>query len=251
MTFEELILQHRGHILQVVRDLGRRHHLAAAEREEFEGRAFHALERNDFELLRAFDGRSTWNTYLTLVVTREFHAYQALLWGSWRPSAVARRLGPAGVLLEELVRRDGLTLEDAFEVMRSGHRVDLPRYRLLHAARVLGLSDSTRLPPVTNDAPDDEVIQGLLQGLLAQLPPEDRLMLTLRYRDGQPLTTVARVLQRDVRPVERRLEQVEMTLRRALAGAGIPEAHVQRVLQPAAVASAHRWWETVLPRPSK
>jgi DNA-directed RNA polymerase specialized sigma24 family protein len=254
MTFEELIHQHRGHIAQVVRDLARRHHLAAAERDEFEDAVFHALERNDFELLRAFDGRSSWDTYITLILTREFYAYQAALWGQWRPSAVARRLGPAGILLEELVVRDRLLVSEAIDVMRSSHRVDLPRYRLFHIAQMLGLSDAAPAaasPQADEAEPPESHTHVALQDAIGQLSPDDRLLVALRFRDGQPMTRVASVMQRDVRPVQRRLEQVAWTLRLALRESGVSDAEIDRLLQPPGGVSAHRWWETVLPRPSK
>jgi len=91
VTFEQLISQQRPHVGRVLQALARRHHLAPPEIAEFQVVVDLAFERNDYELLKAFDGRSTWETYLTTVVTRLFFSYQGGLWGQWRPTALAQR----------------------------------------------------------------------------------------------------------------------------------------------------------------
>jgi hypothetical protein len=259
VTFEQLIVQQRAHIEQAVRDLARRHHLAPAEIDEFEITVLRSLERNDFELLRAFDGRSTWETYLNLVVTREFFLFQGELWGQWRPTATAHRLGPAAVLLEELVVRDHLSLAEAIDLMRSVHRVDMPRYRIAHMARQLrldaGLETKAHEPAALRaDAPADRRVQDLVRKALALLSPDDRLIVELRLRDGQPLTRIARIMRMDVRPLQRRLDHVTSVLTEALLAEGIQRAEVDALLRQADAGSSpslQTWWQTVLSRPSK
>jgi hypothetical protein len=260
VTFEQLILQQRSHIDQVVRDLARRHHLAQAETDEFRAIVSRSLERNDFELLRAFDGRSTWETYLTLVVTREFFLFQGELWGQWRPTPTARRLGPAGVLLEELVLRDHVSLAEAIELMRSVHRVDLPRYRIAQMAQQLRLDVGLGERPATlpaaagGEGHANPRIHDVVRSALALLSPDDRLIVELRFRDGQPLTRIARIMRLDVRPLQRRLERVKSVIAESLLGEGIARQDVDALLQNAEHDTPHllqTWWQTVLSRPSK
>jgi hypothetical protein len=259
VTFEQLIEQQRTHIEKAVRDLSRRHHLAPTEIEEFGSIVMRSLERNDFELLRAFDGRSTWETYLNLLVTREFFLFQGELWGQWRPTATAHRLGPAAVLLEELVVRDHLSLAEAIDLMRSVHRVDLPRYRILHMARQLRLDaglDSGAIEPAVAraDTQADRRMQDLVRNALATLSPDDRLVVELRLRDGQPLTRIARIMRMDVRPLQRRLDHVTKVLTESLLAEGIERARVDALLRESDADASHSlqtWWQTVLSRPSK
>jgi hypothetical protein len=260
VTFEQLIVQQRSHIDQVIRDLARRHHLAPAEMHEFAAVVMRSLERNDFELLRAFDGRSTWETYLTLVVTREFFLFQGDLWGQWRPTATARRLGPAAVLLEELVLRDHVSLTEAIELMRSVHRVDMPRYRIAEMAQQLRIDVGfgERVPTFPTEEDDEGYsnphVQGVVREALALLSPDDRLIVELRFRDGQPLTRIARVMRMDARPLQRRLDQVKSVVADSLLGEGVPRPDVDALLQYGERDTPHSlqtWWQAVLSRPSK
>lgn len=259
MKFEQLIAQQRPHIDQVVRDLARRHYLAPAEIEEFRTTVVRAIERNDFELLRAFDGRSTWETYLSLVVTREFFLFQGVLWGQWRPTGSARRLGPAGVLLEELVLRDRLSVSESIELMRSVHRVDLPRYRLQKMAEQLQLTSGAptmRQGSVPNSVQNTlgPAVQSALRGALALLSPDDRLILELRFRDRQPLARIAKMMGVDGRPLQRRLEHVKDVIGHSLIREGIPRHDVELLLQHAdgdAADPRQKWWQAVLTRPTK
>ena len=259
MTFEQLIVQQRSHIEQVVGDLARRHHLAPAEVQEFRGIAMRSLERHDFELLRAFDGRSTWETYLTLVVTREFFLFQGELWGQWRPTQTARRLGPAAVLLEELVLRDHVSISEAIDLMRSVHRVDMPRYRIAQMAQELRLDVGfgERLPSLAAEARgegcSDPRIQEVVREALAALPPDDRLIVELRFRDGQPLTRIARIMRMDARPLQRRLNQVKAVIADSLLGEGVSRTEIDALLQHGECDTSqmlHTWWHAVLSRPS-
>jgi hypothetical protein len=252
VTFEQLIEQQQPTIDQIVRDLARRHYLAPPEIEEFRAAVEGALERNDFELLRAFDGRSTWATYLGFVLTREFFAFRNALWGHWRPSAAAQRLGPAAMLLEELVVRDRFALADAIDCMRANHRVDLPRHRLVQFADRLGL-----YAPATASAPAetavDARVRGAMAAALAVISPDDRLILELRFRDRQPLTRIAKLLNIDVRPIQRRLENATQGIRQSLLAHGVAAEQVEALLRQAEHDSSHpqhRWWDSVLLRPS-
>jgi hypothetical protein len=257
VTFEQLIQQQRPHIEQVISDLARRNFLAPPEIDEFRAAVIRALERHDFEMLRAFDGRSTWETYLQLVISREFFLFQMDLWGQWRPSAAARRLGAAGVLLEELVIRDRMLVTEAIETMRTRHRVDLPRYRMMQMAERLRLtavpaSLSANGPSATLE-PLDPRVQSALRDALAALEPDDRLIAELRFRDAQPLTRIAKMMNMEVRPMQRRLDHIKRAIGASLAAQGIVREDVEALLAYADTggASSHqKWWQTVLSRPS-
>ena len=257
-TFAELLTQHRTHIQRVLQEFARAHYLSHDETLEFAAVVDRALERNDYALLRGFEGRSTWETYLTTVISREFFGFQAELWGGWRPSADAMRLGPAATLLEELVTRDQLAFEEAVRVMRSSHRVDLSRERLHELYRDLGLDHPA--PDRREESPDTEAaearkraIESAMADALALLSPDERLMLRLRYTDREPLTRIAKLLMDDPRPVQRRIEKARAVFRAALLTQGIKAEEIDAILENAEAESRgkrRKWWHTVLSRPS-
>lgn len=253
MTFEQLIAQQRETIDQIVSGLCRKYFLAAGEIEEFRRVAEHALERNHFELLRAFEGKSTWATYLETVLTREFYQFQAALWGDWRPSPTAVRLGPAAMLLEELVGRDRFSVPDAIEWMRTTHRVDVPRHKIQQYAERLALvgPGEARRAGVAHA---DSRLSDALRDAMALISPDDRLIVQLRFRDHQPLTRIARMLNADARPLQRRIDLIKDNLRHALLTQGIAGGEVDVLLQNAdsdAVHPSQQWWNLVLSGPSK
>ena len=258
MTFEQLIEQQRPHVERVLYEIARRHYLASTEVEEFRAAVERALERNDYELLRAFDGRSTWETYLSTVVTRQFFLFQAAMWGQWRPSGMALRLGPAAMLLEELVVRDRFSLNDAIDWMRATHRVDVPRHRLQEMAERLGIAavaapTNRRLSGGADSVPTAE-LHDAVRDALALLAPDDRLILELRFRDHQPLTRIAALLKIDARPLHRRVETIKAVIRESLLAQRIPATDVEALLRSAeseSTASQQQWWELAFVRPSK
>ena len=255
-TFAELLTQHRTHIHRVLQEVSRLHYLSRDEALEFGSVIDRALERNDYALLRGFEGRSTWETYLTTVIWREFFGFQSELWGSWRPSSDAIRLGPAATLLEELMTRDRLPFDEAVRVMRASHRVDLSRERLSQFYRDLHL-DQPRPEPMGPELSPAEArkraIEGAMADALAILSPDERLMLRLRYTDREPLTRIAKLLKDDPRPVQRRIEQARAVFRTALLTQGITAEEIDAILENAEAESRgkrKKWWHGVLSRPS-
>jgi DNA-directed RNA polymerase specialized sigma24 family protein len=256
VTFEQLIEDQRPCIEQVIADLSRKHLLAPAETDEFRRVVQRALERNDYELLRAFDGRATWETYLNTVLTREFFTFQAALWGEWRPSPAAMRSGAAAMLLEELVLRDHFSLADAIEWMRTSHRVDLPRHKIGELAIHLGLAPPERLTGKTGAALErpavDAGLQAALSDALALLSPDDRLILELRFREHQPLTRIARILNLEVRPLQRRIDSIKHVLRESLLTQGVALESVDdllRAVDSEPWSAPHQWWRVVFSGP--
>src|SRR5262245_53162084 len=118
-TSGALYLTHRSVIESVIRFVCRRRGLRGDEAEEFAAEVRLRLVESDSAILRKFQGRSSIQTFLTVVIQRLALDYQASRWGRWRPSVVARSEGPAAVRLEQLVVRDGLPLADALVLVVS------------------------------------------------------------------------------------------------------------------------------------
>ena len=121
MDYQRLLIDHLDLIDKIVRSAGRRRHLSAGEREDFAGFVKLRLVEDNYAILRKFQSRSTLWTYLAAVIERMSLDFCAEKWGRWRPSAMAERLGPAAVVLERLVTRDGHTVEEAIEIIRTHH----------------------------------------------------------------------------------------------------------------------------------
>jgi DNA-directed RNA polymerase specialized sigma24 family protein len=255
VTFEQLIEDKRPCIEQIISDLSRKHLLALPETDEFRRVAQGALERHDYELLRAFDGRSTWETYLNTVLTREFYTFQAALWGEWRPTTAAMRSGAAAMLLEELVLRDHFSVADAIEWMRTSHRVDQPRHKIRALAVELGLvpaEDSPQAHRLAQFPAVDSQLRAALVDAMTLLSADDRLILELRFRDQQPLTRIARLLKVEVRPLQRRIDSIKCVLRDSLVTQGIALESVDDLLRSVdndPIGAPRKWWRALFSGP--
>ncbi len=123
MDYERLFLENLSTVERLARSIALRHRLPPDALEDFAGTVRLKLIEGDYRILREFEGRSSLNTYLTIVISRLFLDYRDGLWRRWRPSARAIALGPDAVLVEQLTVRDGHTLSEAMQIMRASHQV--------------------------------------------------------------------------------------------------------------------------------
>lgn len=225
---------------RVVAFVSRRHHISAQDRDDFLSHVRLKLIEDDYAILRKFEGRSSLRTFLTVVIHRLFLDYRTSAWGKWRPSAEARRTGAVGVLLEQLVVRDGYTFEEAVELMTVNHRVTATRAELEALAGRLPNRNRRRFEseeilidvPSAGEAPDEAAsahdrravaarVQEALNAAMAQCGGQDRLILALRFEDGRTIPEIAAILRVDQKALYRRLARLLHDLRRTLQHRGI------------------------------
>lgn len=215
------------------------------EAEEFAPWVRMKMMEDDYAVLRKFRGESDVRTYIVSVVVRYAHAYSRERRGRWRPSAATERLGPPARELETLVRRDRYSLAQAGEKLRTaGHTTlsDLELARLLAAIpeRPPLRPEEVAAEPVLNAArgasradervaaSEEEERQRELRAALAramrQLPPEDRVIVKMHFRDGRTLAEVARTLGVEQKPLYRRVPRLRERMRELLEAEGVSPA---------------------------
>ena len=223
----------------------RRHRLSGAEAEDFAGEVrLHFIERNS-EVLQRFEGRSSLKTFLTVVIQRLFLDYRNRLWGKWRPSAEARRLGPTAILVERLVARDGWAFEQAVEMLRVNHGVEIDGALDSFCARLCARAPGRQFVQESEadhvasptPAPDANVLRAeqdflakrvrtALGRARAALDPEQRLILKMRFDDGVPVVNIARTLHLDQKRLYRTIERLLADLCGRLTAEGISRADI-------------------------
>ena len=243
---EQLLAAALPLLTEISRFIRARHGLTIEEAEDFDSLLKIKLLDNDRAVLRAYRGDSSLRTYLAAVATRLFLDQRVALWGKWRPSAKARRLGPLAVELEGLVKRSKRTPADAIEVMASRHVGRVTRGSIEQLASELRL-DTVRTidPPSAADGstnPSDssldrlereelrEKIGAALKSAYEGLPIEDQLIVRMHFQDGLTLAAVARVLGIDQRLLYRRVEVLLESLRVRLEASGVRGAEVRDLL---------------------
>jgi RNA polymerase sigma factor (sigma-70 family) len=245
---ERFFLRHLPTIERIVAFVCRRNRVSGAEADDVRSLVQLKLIENDYEALRRFRGQSSLRTYLTVVIQRRFLDYRISEWGKWRPSAEARRLGPLAMELERLTSRDGLSRDEAIESLatRSGDpasREELfEAYRRLPARapkRFVGEEDAQTIP--AGDDVEREVSRRLLEpsgrkagtairAAVTDLPPQDQLILKMRFDQGFAVAEIAATLHLPQKPLYRRIDGILSALRKRLEGEGMKASEVAELL---------------------
>ena len=232
----------------------RRHRLAAAEADDFRSDVrLHFIERN-YEVLRKFEGRCALATYINVVVQRLFLDFRNRLWGRWRPSTDARRLGPTAILIERLVTRDGWSLDQALEQVKVNHQIELDDTHLAFCntlsarapgRRMVSEDDAAEIAS-TGPAADDNVVkaerdfaikrvQAALERARQGLPAMDRLILKMRFDDRAAVSDIARALHLEQRPLYRTIDRLLKTVGAAMVADGISQADIDALINAPAI----------------
>ncbi len=219
------------------------------EAEDFRSWAMVKLIENDYAVFRKFQGRSKLTTYLTTVANHLFLDYRNHMWGKWRPSALAKRLGPVAIRLETLVYRDGHTFADAVELVRGELDVEhtddeletvfgqlKPRYRRRFEGeeplqRMAAAEPDPEVGAMKQDLePTAEAVGRFISTALAGLAPQCALILKLRFAEGMRVVDIARLLGLEQRPLYTRIEGLLTQLRAAVMDSGISSEQVSDIL---------------------
>jgi len=228
--------------------LGRQSGLPASEAEELRSWALFKLVDDDYRILGSWEGRSSFPTFLRVVLTNLMRDYRTHVWGKWRPSAASRRRGPKGVLLEQLLVRDGLSIDEAVERLRTEHGISLTpdQVEQLAAAhprrqerRRVGEEELLHVPvdgQVESRIEERERkraagrLRELLVPLLQSLSAEDRLLLKLSFFEGLSMAVIAPILGRPQAELYKARERCLKQIRRALTGAGFGADQLRELL---------------------
>lgn len=243
-----LLETHLDLIQRKLHHLSRRSHLPELEAEEFRSWALLKLVENDYRILSSWEGRSSFSTFLTVVLVNLMRDYRIHVWGKWRPSASSRSNGEAGVLLERLCVRDGLSLEEAAARMKAEHGLtlspadlerlaaDLPprreRYKV-GEEELLGIPVDGQVEIRIEERDRARAaarVRELLVPLLQSLAAEDRLLLKLSFFDGLSMAAISPILGRPQRELFSTRDRCLKKIRRALEAAGLRFEQVSEVL---------------------
>lgn len=247
---EVLFLEHVDWIARVAFIACAKHDIRGAEAEDFASWVRMKLIEDDYAVLGKFRGDSGVRTYIAVVVARYFVSYVRMQRGEWRSSAVAERLGAPARELERLVRRDGYTLPQAGEVLRTAGRTtlsDLELARLLDLLptrsplRPVELHADVVLNATVGDSRADERIvtaewetgrAGVMSALdraIGELEPEEQLIVRLYFGEGLSVADVARTMGLEQKPLYRRLPRLRDRLRTMLERAGLRNDDVRNL----------------------
>ena len=245
---DQLFLVHLAHIERVAAHFARKAGFSKEEIEDFVSHVKCRLIENDYAIIRKFQGKSSFKTYLTVTIKHLSQDYLNHIWGKWRPSAEAERLGDLAMKVEVLLHRDGCSLDAAYEILRTNHHLEITRQELADLAGKL----PHRTPPrrmegeeTLEDRPDEGLdpaqqalarektvrrleVLGFLKTALERLAPEDALLA--KMKGSFQVSQIARTLGLEQKPLYRRLETILKALREDLEGRGVHSEEIEELL---------------------
>jgi len=245
---DQLFLAHLPHIKGVAAHACRRHGFSHEETEEFISCVQLKIIEAEYAVIRKHKGESSLKTFLTVVIQHLFQDHLNHLWGKWRPSQEAKRLGPLAIQLERLMSRDRLSFNEACETLRTNHHVEATRQELEDLAAKLPhrtpprrmeneetlenrpskeLTPDERLESQEAEARWQEIIE-ILKDVLKQLPAEDALLAKMSCE--LKVSEIARQLKLEQKPLYRRLEKILNTLRQELERRGVRADEIRGLL---------------------
>ena len=221
---------------RIIAILGRRHGLADGDLEEFSSWAKARLIESDYAVFRKFGGRSSLDTYLSVVLANLLKDFRNSRWGRWRPSAMARRLGAVAVRLETMLYRDGVPVHEATQMFR-GRGVAETEVRNLVSripvrvkAREVAIDAAIDTAPAPPASEESDGTAATVQAALEELPAEDQVILRMRFWDDFSVADIARALGLEQKPLYRRLEGIQARLGLLLVARGVNRARVAEML---------------------
>jgi RNA polymerase sigma factor (sigma-70 family) len=244
----ELLVSELPRIEAVIASVCRRHRCRPEEAEEFASEVKLKLVADNYAVLRKFEGRANLKTYLTIVVQNYFKDYCNHLWGKWRKSAEAKRLGPVAEKLEELFR-DGFGFAEACEELRTSQKVELSPAKLAEMAgrlpprlpRRFEGEESLAMLADGDPGPEErrvlaersaawQRLAGPLKKALGALSDRDRLIVRLDFEKDFSLADIARTLHLDEKGIYRQKTRILNELGAALRQLGVTEEEVATAL---------------------
>jgi RNA polymerase sigma factor (sigma-70 family) len=248
-TAEDVFLEYSGAIRRITQFICRRCRLDPAEAEDFASFVNVKLIENNYEIIRKFEGRAAFGTYLTTVIQHLSYQYRVGMWGKWRPSAEARRMGETAMMLERLISRDGYTYGEAVQLLTTGNEGEYTAAQL----NAIWLRLPIRVPrpvlvsqaappdsPVETDADDrlmstdrQEVARAAARALdeaIEDISPDERLILQLRFWESLKVPQIAEALGMPPKKVYKRIEKLLAKLRVKLERANVSQRAINDLL---------------------
>lgn len=244
---EEVFLTNLCLIDKAIGYVCHRNRVSRDEEEEFGSHVKFKLIESNYAIIRKFEGRSAFSTYMTTVIQRMFFQYRVQMWGKWRPSAQARRLGDKGITLERLLTRDGHTYSEAVAILTAGCdavftvgeidaiyvRLPVRQPRPMLVAAMENADNGPSIEPELFSGERAVIARhtaATIDAAIATMESEDQLILRMRFWNGKKIPDIARALRIDGKKLYKRINKLLAQLKFALEEAGIAAADACELL---------------------
>lgn len=224
---------------------------------ELSGRVMDQLSGNNFQVLRQFENRSKFTTYLTTIIAHQAIDMIRRKKGRNRKKERAREFGDLGSQIYQKTVVQGLSTERAYRELQNDGKVSLSEPEFLEIAARISRSDRDPgsmpnpddnlirmgnqnnetgeiVSPDNRNNPEDTAIRNnqkkqmdqLLQDILNELNGEERLIVRMRFpisRDQEPesIDSIAAALEINSKAVYKRISRILKKCRQKIEERGL------------------------------
>jgi RNA polymerase sigma factor (sigma-70 family) len=201
------------------------------------------LIENDCAILRSFKGDASFKTFLVTVIRNKYRDWLDHTHGKFRVTAKAKKLGLVAINLERMILRDQMSYGEATQLLASKGMAgsieecdeiwgQLDQKERRHFVPDEFLENHEASPSVDplEDAERQRLtrkVQDALMAAIAALPPQDNLILRLRYWDQVSVAEIAKLQQIEQKPLYRRFDQLLKRLERDMVARGVSSEEVR------------------------
>lgn len=247
MDAEQLLVAHFDFVKTTTASICRRYSIFGDDAADVLGDVELRLVRDDYAALKQCRNWNNPKPFLRVLISRVALDWMVSQWGKWRPTALARRLGPAAVLLERLILRDGMSRDEAILIALNADELTESREELMDFLAALPLAprshtvrldDQVDVPGVKSaggSAATDESLSRLRQILDAmqdevqRLGAQDKIIIKMKYFDGFKGRQIAETVRETEQWVFRCIYKVMKTIRTRLEARGIEWSEVREL----------------------
>lgn len=249
-TWQALLEESLPLIKEAAFRLCRKYRLSKEDSEDFFSILTIKLLEDDGRIVREWSGRSNFMTYMQTVIARELADYVRHRWGRWRPSAEAERLGAVAILLEQLLYRDGLSLDEAIRTLLINHHVEPTEAELREVAEKLPAKERRRFESTSTlsdhpshdrspeeiaidwvDPADRKRVLDSLRRAIATLPKIEQVTIRLTVLRNCKVSRLAPRLGMDTPALYRLRTRALTKIRRCMEEDGISIELIRRILK--------------------
>ena len=214
---------------EVIKKYCTRHHIVGDEADECKSYVYEKIIENDYQKIREFKGKSSYKTYITVVISRIL-IDRVRSGGRWKPSQKALNIGKEAVILEELVFNKKYSFGQAYNTLTTNHNISIEWERVYEIITLLQRKHLKSTAPgdveLTDDVSDKNVtlpdeaainkelsikkdqLDYIISEIRNLLSNEERLLLRMRFEDNINISEIARVLKKDRGDIDRKLKSI-------------------------------------------
>lgn len=144
MNVNKFLEKHVSQIDGIIQTACRKKNITGEQARDFRSYVYEKLLENDAKRLKDFQGdfKTSWISYLSIVITRLAIDFIKKHWGRWENSAAAKLLGEPAMRLETLIYRDKYTYQEACNIM-----LEIPEFKALYRLSKLELQQLDEILP--------------------------------------------------------------------------------------------------------